>query len=98
METQKEYSVRSLGWALLVAAAGFAAGPANSSTWAQEASIQPASSTTETPSALSYAQRERLASDLGEFTGGNTLALAVILAVVVVAAVVIIVWLIIPWK
>ena len=47
---------------------------------------------------LSYAEREGTAADLEEFVGGNTVALAVILAVVVIAAVVIIVWLIIPWK
>ena len=91
--------MRNFGWALLVAAAGLAAEPPNSFAWAQQESFQPASSATaETPGALSYAQREAIAPELQEFTGGNTVALAVILAVVVVAAVVIIVWLIIPWK
>jgi hypothetical protein len=97
----KNFSPLMVVLILAGSAAGWAqSGPpaANSSSTLLTEGPSPSSLASEDGRTFSYAEREALAPDLEEFMGGNTVALAVILAVVVVAAVVVIVWLIIPWK
>ena len=94
--------MRKVAWIVLAVTAGASLMTSGSTARADDPtrSLESAPPAAEKQSAegLSYAEREALAPELGEFTGGNSLGLAVLLAIVIVAAVVIIVWLIIPWK